>query len=162
MIQSGHNHTPVVTLQNLDEIEGLVENTLWDHWIIRIEHSGNVNPVQTQWQQWGKALYCVRQASPVIDSIQACVERYPMHSVRLFAEKTSPRTRFTYPVYRPEEGTGSAQVLPGKWKSKASRLGARLKSLDTGTVAARNRIWRRITVMGMLLGSLLLFEEVIA
>jgi ribulose bisphosphate carboxylase small subunit len=162
MMQSGHNYAPVVTLQNLDELERHIENTLSDRWIIRIEHSGNVNPVRTQWQQWGKALYCVRDARPVIESIQACVERYPMHSVRLFAEKTSPRTQFVYPVYRPEEGTGSAQVLPGKWESKASSPGDRLNSVDTGAIAARNRVWRRITVTGMLLGSLLLFEEVMA
>jgi ribulose bisphosphate carboxylase small subunit len=161
-MQAGHNHAPVVNLHYLDELGWHIENTLSDHWILRIEHSEDVNPVRTEWQQWGNALYCVRQASPVIDSIRACRETYPTHSVRLLAEKTSPRTRFIYPVYRPEESTGTAQVLPGKWTSKASRSGARLKFLESGAIAARNRVWRQITVMGMLLGSLLVFEEVMA
>jgi ribulose bisphosphate carboxylase small subunit len=161
-MQSCHYHAHVVKLPYQDELARHIENTLSDNWILRIEHSEDVNPVRTQWQQWGNALYCIKQAAPVIDSIRACREKYPTHSVRLFAEKTSPRTQFIYPVYRPEEGTGTAQVLPGKWKSKASRLGARLKSLDTGTIAARNRVWRHITVTGMLLGSLLVFEEVMA
>jgi ribulose bisphosphate carboxylase small subunit len=161
-MQSINYRAPVVKLQYLDEVKRHIENTLSDHWILRIEHSENVNPVRTQWQQWGDALYCVRQASPVIDSIRACRERYPTHSVRLFAEKTSPRTKFIYPVYRAEEGTGTAQVLSGKWTSKASRFGARLKSFGTGTIAARNRVWRQVTVTAMLLGSLLVFEEVMA
>ena len=161
-MQSINYRAPVVKLQYLDEVKRHIENTLSDHWILRIEHSENVNPVRTQWQQWGDALYCVRQASPVIDSIRACRERYPTHSVRLFAEKTSPRTRFILPVYRAEEGTGTGQVLTGKWTSKASRFGARLKSLGTVTIAARNRLWRQVTVTAMLLGSLLVFEGVIA
>jgi len=162
-MQSGHNHAPVVKLRYLNELERYIENTLSDRWILRIEHSEDVNPVRTQWQQWGKALYCDKQAGPVIDSIRACRERHPTHSVRLFAEKFSPRTRFIYPVYRPQERPGSAQVLPGKWMSKASCLGARLKSRDAAAIAARNRVWRHITVMGMLLlGSLLVLEEIMA
>jgi ribulose bisphosphate carboxylase small subunit len=162
-MQSGHNHSPVVKLRYLNELERYIENTLSDRWILRIEHTeDDVNPVRTEWQQWGNALYCDKQAGPVIDSIRACRERHPTHSVRLFAEKFSPRTRFIYPVYRPQESPGSARVLPGKWTSKASRLGARLKSPDTVAIAARNRMWRHVTVMGMLLGSLLVFEEVMA
>ena len=118
---SCRNHAPVVKLQQLDELERHIENTLSDHWILRIEHSENVNPVRTQWQQWGVALYCVKQASPVIDSIQACLERYPAHSIRLFAERTSPRTRFIYPVHRPEESAGCAQALPERgWRKRAA------------------------------------------
>jgi ribulose bisphosphate carboxylase small subunit len=120
-MQSCHNHAPVVKLQHLDELERHIENTLSDHWILSIEHSENVNPVRTQWQQWGLAQYCVTQAGPVIDSILACLERFPTHSIRLFAERTSPRTRFIYPVYRPEENRECAQVLPGEgWRKQVA------------------------------------------
>ena len=161
-MQSGHSCASVVKLPYFSELERHIENTLSDHWILYVEHTGEVNPLRTQWQQWGNALYCVKQASPVIESIQACRARYPTHNIRLYAEKMSPRTRFIYPVYRPEESTGSAQVLPGKWIPQASRFGARLKPLETDTIAARTRLWRIVTVMGVLLGSFLAFEEVIA
>ena len=161
-MQSGHSCASVVKLPYFSELERHIENTLSDHWILYVEHAGEVNPLLTQWQQWGNALYCVKQASPVIDSIQACRARYPTHNVRLYAEKISPRTRFIYPVYRPEGSTGSAQVLPGKWIPQASRFGARLKPLETGSIAARTRLWRIVTVIGVLLGSFLAFEEVIA
>ena len=161
-MQSGHSCASVVKLPCFSELERHIENTLSDHWILYVEHAGEVNPLLTQWQQWGNALYCVKQASPVIDSIQACRARYPTHNVRLYAEKISPRTRFIYPVYRPEGSTGSAQVLPGKWIPQASRFGARLKPLETGSIAARTRLWRIVTVIGVLLGSFLAFEEVIA
>ena len=161
-MQSDHSRASVVKVQHyLDDLERLIENTLSHNWILRVEHTQDVNPVCTQWRQWEKAQYCVKEAGPVIRSIQACREEYPTHSVRLYAEKTSPRTRFIYPVYRSEGDTGSAQVLPGKWTAQASRLGVWLKPLETGAIAARSRFWRIITVTGMLLGSFLAFEELI-
>ena len=160
---SGHSHASVVKLNYLNKLERHIENTLSDNWILRVEHTQDVNPVRTQWQQWENSLYCVKDARIVTRSIQACRAEYPTHSVRLYAEKTSPRTRFIYPVHRPEEGTGSAQVLPGKWISQVSRSGGDwLKSLGTGAIAARTRLWRIIAVTGILLGSFLVFEEVIA
>jgi len=161
-MQSDHSRASVVKLHYLDELERHVENTLSDHWILRVEHTEDVNPVYIQWQQWGDALYCVKEARPLVNSIQACRVKHPTHSVRLYAEKTSPRTRFIYPVYRPEGNTGSAQVLPGKWAAQANRFGNWLKPLQGGAIAARTRLWRVITVTGMLLGSFLIFEEVIA
>jgi len=161
-MQSGHSCASVVKLPYFSELERHIENTLSDHWILYVEHTGEVNPLRTQWQQWGNALYCVKQASPVIESIQACRARYPTHNIRLYAEKMSPRTRFIYPVYRPDGSTRSAQVLPGKWIPQASRFGASLKPLETDSIAARTRLWRIVTVMGVLLGSFLAFEEVIA
>ena len=161
-MQSGHSHASIEKLHYLSKLERHIENTLSDNWILRIEHSEDVNPVLTQWQQWEHAFYCVKDATPVIHGIQACRERYPTHNVRLYAEKTSPRTRFIYPVYRTDGGTGSAQVLPGKWIPQASRFGAWLKPLKTGAIAARTRLWRVVTVTGMLLGLLLALEEVTA
>jgi len=162
-MQSDHSRASVVKVDYLGELERLIENTLSNNWILRVEHTQDVNPVCTQWQQWGKAQYCVKEARPVIRCIQACRAEYPTHSVRLYAEQTSPRTRLIYPVYRPEEGnTGSAQVLPGKWTAQASRFGTWLKPLQAGAIAARTRIWHIMIVTGMLLGSLLAFEEVIA
>jgi len=161
-MQSGHSRASIMKLHYLSELERNIENTLSDNWILRIEHSEDVNPVRTQWQQWENALYCVKEATPVIRGIQACRARYPTHNVRLYAEKTSPRTRFIYPVYRADEGTGSSQVLPGKWIAQSSRFNAWSKPLRAGAIAARTRIWRIITVTGMLLGSFLVFEGVIA
>jgi ribulose bisphosphate carboxylase small subunit len=161
-MQSGHSQASVVKLNQLDELERHIETTLSD-WILYVEHTQDVNPVCTQWQQWGVPLYCVKDAGTVTRSIQSCRAEYPTHSVRLYAEKTSPRTRFIYPVYDPKESTGSAQVLPGKWNSQASQSGEDwLEPLQAGAIAARTRVWRIITVTGILLGSLLVFEEVIA
>ena len=161
-MQSGHSHASIEKLHYLSELERHIENTLSDNWILRIEHSEDVNPVLTKWQQWENAFYCVKDATPVLRGIQACQARYPTHNVRLYAEKTSPRTRFIYPVYRTQGDTGCAQVLPGKWIPQASRYGAWLKPLETGAIAARTRLWRIFTVTAMLFGSLLVFEEVIA
>jgi ribulose bisphosphate carboxylase small subunit len=161
-MQSDHSRTSVVKVHCLDEIERYIENTLSDNWILRVEHTQDVNPACTQWQQWEKALYCVKEARPVIRSIQACRLLHPTHSVRLNAEKTSPPTRFIYPVYRPEGDTGSAQTLPGKWIPQSSRFSTWLEPLQKGAIVARTRIWRIITVTGILLGSFLVFEEVIA
>jgi len=162
-MQSDHSQASVVKVQHyLDELERLIENTLSHNWFLRIEHTQDVNPVCTQWQQWGKAQYCVKEARPVIRCIQACRAEYPTHSVRLYAEKTSPRTRFIYPVYCSEGDTGSAQVLPGKWMAQASRFDAWWKPLQAGAIAARTRIGRIMIVTGVLLASLLAFEEVIA
>lgn len=163
-MQSDYSRASVVKVQHyLDELERLIENTLSHNWILRVEHAQDVKPVCMHWEQWGDAQYCVKDAGAVIRCIQACRAEYPTHSVRLYAEKTSPRTQFIYPVYRPEGNTGTAQVLPGKWTAQASRFGSWMKPHQAvGGIAARTRIRRIMIVTGMLLGSLLAFEEVIA
>ena len=120
-MKTGHRRASVLKLHYLDEVERLIKNTLLGQWILRVEHTKDVNPVSIQWQQWENALYCVKEANPVIRSIQACRAKFPTHSVRLYAEMPSLRTRFIYPVYRPGESTGSTQVLPGNWIPQASR-----------------------------------------
>ena len=120
-MKSGHRRASVLKSHYLDEVERLIKNTLLGQWILRVEHTKDVNPVSIQWQQWENALYCVKEANPVIRSIQACRAKFPTHSVRLYAEMPRLRTRFIYPVYRPGESAGYTQVLPGKWIPQASR-----------------------------------------
>jgi len=50
-MQSAHSHASVLKLPYLGELERHIENTLSDHWILRVEHADDVNPVHIQWQQ---------------------------------------------------------------------------------------------------------------
>ena len=50
-MQSAHSHASVLKLPYLGELERHIENTLSDHWILRVEHTDDVNPVHIQWQQ---------------------------------------------------------------------------------------------------------------
>lgn len=159
MPSSAHAEQPCVNMPDLDRLESLIESSFTHNWILRVEHTDEAVPGTTSWRQWGEALFAIREAAPAMESIRTCRAAYPMHNIRLHAEKLMPRTRMLYCVYRaplalPEEDVqqvvaAAPPVSPGA-------------SLGTALQAVQNRVWRMITLAGMLIASLLLIEEAMA
>jgi ribulose bisphosphate carboxylase small subunit len=117
--------------------------------------------VHAQWQQWGGSLFAVTDASSVIDGIVACRTSYPKHAIRLNAEKVNPRTQMYYAVYRPEQHGNEVRILHHVG-AVPSRINAWVSSMGNGVKTMRGVAWKIATVVGMLLASLLMLEEVIA
>jgi ribulose bisphosphate carboxylase small subunit len=161
-MNSGPGCATVVKLPCLSEVERNIENLLSEQWILRVEHVDGVNPVRTQWKQWGKSLYGVDDTVAAIDGIRACRARYPADSIRLCAEKMQPPTKFINWVHTPGGNTGCTAGLEHQTASAESRGGGWLGSVANVSNAARARMWRIVTVMGMLLASVLVLEEAIA
>ena len=153
----------ILNLPSVAQVKVLVENSLTHDWILRIEHTGpdGGETVRTQWRQWGDSLYAVRDASSVIDSIVACRSSNPKHAIRLNAEKVNPRTQMFYPVYRPQQHGEEARVLQ-QVGAVPSLVNDWVSSLGNGARAMRGLAWKVATVVGMLLVSLLMLEEVLA
>jgi ribulose bisphosphate carboxylase small subunit len=153
----------ILNLPSVAQVKELVENSLTHDWILRIEHIGpdGGETVRTQWRQWGDSLYAVRDASSVIDSIVACRSSNPKHAIRLNAEKVNPRTQMFYPVYRPQQHGEEARVLQ-QVGAVPSLVNDWVSSLGNGARAMRGLAWKVATVVGMLLVSLLMLEEVLA
>ena len=153
----------LLNLPSIAQVKELVENSLTHDWILRIEHIGpdGGETVRTQWRQWGDSLYAVTDASSVIDSIVACRTGFPKHAIRLNAEKVNPRTQMYYPVYRPEQHGEEARVLH-QLGAVPSMVNDWVSSLGNGARAMRGAVWKIVTVVGMLLVSLLMLEEVLA
>jgi ribulose-bisphosphate carboxylase small chain len=160
-VQTATQTAPLLSAQTLYEIEQLVDDNLKYDWILRVEHSEEVSPVRTQWQQWGKALFAVEDTRSLISNLLACRTDYPTHTIRLHAEKLRPQTQFTYWVYRPQDDVVANQSSAESSLVTDSTSGW-LISLNRHTIATRNSTWRIITVMGVLLASLLAIEESIA
>jgi len=93
------NFTSQVPLQGHDELEQLITQSLRGDWIIRVEHMGQDQPPHSGWRQWKDALFAVRSPEPVMEAIYACRACNPTHSIRMYAEKVQPQSRFIYPVY---------------------------------------------------------------
>jgi len=161
-MNSGPGCAPVVKLPCRSEVERTIESLLSEQWILRMEHVDDVNPVCTQWQQWGKTLYGVNDTGVAIHSIRACRARYPGHCIRLHAEKMHPPTRFIYRVQAPTGSTGLTAGLEHQPAPAATRVNGWWHSAARTALAARARLWRIVTVMGMVLASLVVFEEAIA
>ena len=153
----------LLNLPSVAEVKKLVENSLMHDWILRIEHVGPIpgKTVCAQWQQWGDSMFAVTDASSVVDGIVACRASYPGHSIRLNAEKVNPRTQMYYPVFRPEQPGNEARLLPHAGVL-SSRVNEWFSSLGDRARSARGAAWKVITVVGMLLASLLMLEEVVA
>lgn len=161
-MQSIVQSATVEDMSYVADVERHIEERLAERWILRVEHAEDVNPVSTDWQQCGKALYCTKDAKPLIDSIRACRANYPTHAIRLYAEKMQPRARFVYWVYRPQEGEGYPARQEPQPVLAARRITAWVPSVVKGAMAARASLWRVVTVMGVVLASLLVLEEVAA
>lgn len=149
-----------LNLPTVAEVKRLVESSLTHDWILRIEHIGP-GSARAKWQQWGDSLFAVTDAASVVDGIVACRSSYPQHSIRLNAEKVSPRTRMVYPVYRPEPSAKEARIL-NHATAVSSLIKDSVASLGNGAKAMRGVAWKVTTVAGMLLASLLMLEEVLA
>jgi ribulose bisphosphate carboxylase small subunit len=152
-----------LNLPSVAEVKKLVENSLTHDWILRIEHIGPCagKAKRTQWQQWGDSLFAVTDAASVIDGIVSCRSSNPQHAIRLNAEKLKPRTQMYFPVYRPEQQGSEAPII-NHAGAVSSRINGYVSSLTNGAKAVRGMTWKMATVVGMLLASLIMLEEVIA
>ncbi len=160
MPTSVHTDQPCVDMPDLDELKSLIESSFTHDWILRVEYTHDATPKSHPWQQWGEAAFAIRDAAPVMESIAACRKQYPMHNIRLNAEKLKPRSRMLYCVYR------APQSMPGMLNQQEVATTLQAGSLRTSFAntmkAMRDRVWRMATVAGMLLASLMLIEEAMA
>lgn len=152
-----------LNLPSVAEVKKLVEDSLTHDWILRIEHigPGAGKAKHAQWQQWGDSLFAVTDASSVVDGIVACRSSNPQHAIRLNAEKLKPRTQMYFPVYRPEQQGSEAPII-NQAGAVSSRINEYVSSLANGAKTVRSMAWKIATVVGMLLVSLLMLEEVVA
>lgn len=144
-----------ISVSHLDQLKLLIESSFTHDWILRVEHTDEAAPKSTSWQQWGQAKFAIREAAPVMEIIAACRDEYPMHNIRLHAEKLKPRSRMLFCVYRAPQSMPETETQPTAAASPRP-------SFVSATQALRNRSWRLVTVVGVLLGSLLLIEEALA
>lgn len=149
------------TLPRLAEIEKVIESGLTHDWILRVEHLTGNNCTKSEWHQWGESAYAITSSKPVIESIVECHNHFPLHSIRLEAEKTFPRTRFTFRVYSPHDDVESVTRPAVTPISTAGNIKLWLSPVSDGIRVVRNSIWRVITITGMLLASLLIVEEMV-
>lgn len=80
----------------LSDIERIIENHLADNYVVRIEYTAEIEYMTTRWQQWGDAYFNSTDASDVIENIISCHMNNLQCAMRLYAEKTSPRSRFYF------------------------------------------------------------------
>lgn len=92
-------HTPVILLAALNKVQQLVSQHLCGDWVIRIEYSEEATVASSRWAQWGKAMFALHNAEPVINAILSCQANYPAQAIRLSAEKMRPQTRMIYWVH---------------------------------------------------------------
>ena len=148
--------TPLLPLERLNEIEELVHRSLCMDWIVRVEYTDEATPRFTRWQQWGKALFALEEAGPVLEAIHGCRASHPNRAIRLTAEKVKPETRFVYPVYQPPE-----QPILAVQSQRALLTATQGAANGLQTLGKRTRrfVWRLAALAGMVLASLLLVEQ---
>ena len=155
-----HTEQPCINMPDLDKLKSLIESSFTHDWILRVEYTDEATPNTISWQQWGEVAFAIREAAPVMENIAACHDEYPMHNIRLHAEKLKPRSHMLYCVYRAPQSM--PETLSQPELAAALSTGGLRASLVNTFQAMRDRVWRMVTVAGMLLASLLLIEEALA
>jgi ribulose bisphosphate carboxylase small subunit len=164
MMHATNSQADFLNLPAIPEIARLIEDNLAYDWILRVEHSASdvIKPMHRQWKQWGDSLFAITDPSPVIDSIVACRASHPDHNIRLHAEKVRPSSRLYYWVYTPEQHAQDTPMIEHDSVDTPARANQLLPSLRNTGMAVRARVWRVVTIIGVLLASLLMLEEVMA
>lgn len=150
--------TSLALIPGHGELEKMIHQSLRGDWIIRVEHMGQDQPPHSRWQQWEKALFAVKSPEPVMEAIYACRAINPTHSIRMYAEKVQPQTRFICPVYdapvSKSEESHAVQQLSSSLSANEHRghaLVARMRN-------SSNAMWRYVAVIGAVAGSIMLLE----
>ncbi len=158
--------SPLFNIPKAAEIKNLITENLMYDWVLRIEHSDNVDLYQTQWKQWGQTRYAVKNSDGLMQDIYACRARFSKNSIRLSAEKICPQTKITFFVYRPQDDMEQDAYHPSdiervmttselavtqnqQWPQKIYAL------MESG----KAKVWRNIAIFCMLITSLILIEE---
>ena len=155
-----HTESPCINMPDLDKLKSLIESSLTHDWVLRVEHTEEAIPESGSWRQWGETLFAIREAVPVMDSIAACLDKHPQHNIRLNAEKLKPRTSMLYCVHRAPQSM-PASMTP-ETIHKATHINRTHRSIGNIIYPLRNRLWKKVTIIGMMLASLLVIEEAMA
>jgi ribulose bisphosphate carboxylase small subunit len=161
-MQPARHHAPLLTMPSVEEIERVIRENLSHSWQIRIEHTNNINPDSTLWEQWGETFYAVKEPSPIIDQLTTCRLMHPDNSIRLNAEKYHPQVRFIYCVHRAQADTATfKEAVP--YMKKLSTSSANDASVLGGFSGTdRVRLFKIAAIASVLLVSALVLEQMIA
>jgi ribulose bisphosphate carboxylase small subunit len=104
--------TRLTSLALFNKVENLVQQSLLGDWIIRIEYGEQRADGEISWRQWNRAFFAVKDAKSLNHEILNCRMCFPIHPIRLYAEKLNPQTKIIYWVYTPQEY--SSQEAPSE------------------------------------------------
>jgi len=93
----------LTSLALFNKVENLVQQSLRGDWIIRIQYGEWTSTDEYRWQQWKSPFFALKDASALNEDILACRMCFPLHPIRLYAEKVRPESRFIYTIYMPNE-----------------------------------------------------------
>lgn len=91
-------HYPHLSYQVINDIAQVIDNHLRGDWVIRIEYTEEVEYLNPNWKQWGKAFFKITAPDDVMDNILACHINNKLCSIRLHAEKIKPESCLYYSV----------------------------------------------------------------
>ena len=161
MPSSVPTESPCINMPDLDKLKSLIESSLTHDWVLRVEHTEQAIPEPGSWRQWGETLFAIREAVPVMDSVAACLEKHPQHNIRLNAEKLKPRTSMLYCVHRAPQSM-PASMIPETIRKATTHNNRTYGSNGNIIYRLSNRVWKKVTIVGMMLASLLVIEEAMA
>jgi len=104
-MQLNDYYTRLTSLALFNKVKNLVDQSLLDDWVIWIEYGEQQSNGEASWQQWHKPFYAVQDAEQLNEEILKCRMCFPVHPIRLYAEKLNPRTKMIYWVYSPQSSS---------------------------------------------------------
>ncbi|MDZ7661702.1 ribulose bisphosphate carboxylase small subunit [Thiohalophilus sp.] len=96
-----------------NKVENLVQHSLRGDWIVRIQYGVSTSDNTLGWHQWQSPFFALQNARSLNEAILACRLNYPLHPVRLYAEKVRPESHFIYWIHTPDhQAPPPAESLP--------------------------------------------------
>lgn len=104
----------LTSLALFNRVEKLVQQSLKGDWIVRIQYGegSSSDSGDTCWHQWKSPFFALKDAHELNQEILACRQCFPIHPIRLHAEKVRPESRFIYWLYTPPVQQASVKQQP--------------------------------------------------
>lgn len=158
-MQPVENFNPVPLLNNRENVQNFIDQSLLGDWIIRVEYSGRNAQGQTDWLQWGSTFFAITSPNDVMQAIDSCYAYLPEREIRIYAEKVRPQTRMVYSVYRATESELNSQTpVPVSVASQAANQEWPETAEEEKIAVNANSKWRYLAAVGTLAGTLFALE----
>lgn len=91
----------LTSLALFNKVENLVQQSLYGDWIIRLQYGEQLSDNTIRWRQWKSPFFALKEASALNKAMLECRMCFPVHPIRLYAEKAHPEVYFIYWLYSP-------------------------------------------------------------
>ena len=115
MLSPNHLY-PHLSQKVISDVTYILKNHLLHDWAIYIEHTDDIQYLNTQWNKWGETFFKIKDYGNVINAVFSCHAKNPLCAIRLHAERFLPVSSFDFLICRASFNRENSDAKPSSIK----------------------------------------------